>query len=183
MSHSRLKIAAGVVAFALLYTGLYFLSGLFVDNQGVFGLASLVFLPAFIRLLGFMILRFWIIPALLIATGILIASGAYDIAPGHTAELIIGAFTAVGGPLGAYLTSRLIGLQITLANLTPKRLLWMSVGCSLGNAVFYRISLELVGIHLYSTPIGSTVFVGDVVGTWVIIYIIKTALTGFGRRL
>lgn len=183
MTHSPAKIATGVAAFALLYTGMYFLSGLFVGNQSIFGLASLVFLPAFVRLLGFMILRFWIIPALFIATGLLIASGAYDVAPGDSTELIIGAFTAVGGPLGAYATSRLIGLEITLSNLTPMRLLWMSVGCSLGNALFYRLSLEASGIHLYSTPITVTVFFGDVVGTWVIIYIIKTTLTALGRGL
>ncbi|MCZ8017187.1 MAG: hypothetical protein O9331_16160 [Acidovorax sp.] len=183
MTHSPAKIAAGVAGFALLYIAMYFLSDLFIDNQSVFGLASLVFLPAFVRLLGFMILRLWIMPALFIATGLLVASGAYDVAPGYETELIIGAFTAVGGPLGAYLTSRLIGLEITLNNLTPMRLLWMSVGCSLGNAVFYRLSLELSGIHLYSTPIGTTIFIGDVVGTWVIIYILKGALTSLGRRL
>lgn len=183
MTHSPTKIAASVAGFALLYITMFFLSDQFVDNQATFGLVSLVFLPAFVRLLGFMILRLWIVPALFIATLLLIADGAYDIAPGHTAELIIGAFTAVGGPLGAYATSRLIGLEITLQNLTPRRLLWMSVGCSIGNAVFYRLSLELSGIHIYSTPVTTAVFVGDVVGTWVIIYIIKVALTVAGRRL
>ena len=183
MPHSPPKIAASVAAFALLYTGMYFLSDLFVDNQATYGLASLVFLPAFVRLLGFMLIGFWIIPALFIATGVLIATDAYDIAPGHDAEIIVGILTAIGAPLGAYFTSRLIGLKVTLANLTPARLLWMSVGCSLGNAVFYRLSLELSGIHLYSTPIGTTIFIGDVVGTWVIIYILKGALTNLGRRL
>jgi len=177
------QIAAGAGAFALLYVALYFVSGLIVGNQTLFGLVSLLFLPAFVRLLGFMILGFWIVPGLLAATGVLIATGAYDIAPGHDAEIIIGILTAIGGPLGAHFASRLIGLKVTLENLTSRRLLWMSIGCSLGNAVFYRLGLELAGIRMYSTPVATSVFIGDVVGTWVIIYLIKITLTALGRRL
>lgn len=183
MPDNPTPIAAGVAFFAALYAGLFYLSEALSGNQAVFGLASLIYLPAFVRLLGFMILRFWVIPALFAGSLIVIATSSYDIEPGNYTEITVAAFTAVGGPLGAYLAARLFRLDISLSNLTMQRLLLVSAGCALGNAIAFRLGLELSGVDVSNKPFLATVFFGDVIGTWVIIYLLKIVLTVLGRRL
>lgn len=167
----------------LVYIGLYHLSDVFASVQGVAGVASVVYLPAFVRLLGFLIVGYWIIPTLFCASAYLSLTGAYDLGPGVAPELIVAIFTSVGGPFGVYVTSRLGKLKPSLSNLTPLRLLWLSIGCAVGNAIFYHLALRVNGEDTVVPMRDLAIFIGDLVGTWVIIYLIKTALTVYSRSL
>lgn len=171
-------------AFAALYVVLYHFSSLISASQGFQGVASALFLPAFVRLLGFLLIGYWIIPALFLGGAFLSLTGSYDLAPGVTVELVMTAFTAVGGPFGVFVASRVGRLQPSLENLTALRLMGLSIGCAAGNAVFHRMAIEVVGITPGNVQQDFVIFFGDFVGTWVIIYLIKTVLTlyGYARR-
>ena len=170
--------------FAILYIALYFASELLAAPQGFKGIASIFFLPAFVRLLGFLMIGYWIIPALFVAGAFLSFVGAYGLGPGVAMELIVTAFTAVGGPFGVFVASRLGKLQPSLSNLTPLRLMALSIGCAAGNTLFYRFAMDVVGMVPSSFEQDFVVFFGDFVGTWAIIYLIKMLLTlyGYSRR-
>lgn len=178
---STLNILAQCAGLWLVYIALYHLSDAFASVQGVEGVASLFFLPAFIRLLGFLIVGYWIIPTLFFSSVYLSVTGAYDLGPGLIPELIVGAFTSVGGPFGVFLASRLENLQPSLSNLTPLRLLGLSVGCAAGNAIFHYFAWVAIGDPTFSLVRYFSFFFGDFVGTWAIIYLIKTGLTVYSR--
>lgn len=171
------------IALALLYVALYHLADVMAGSQSVGGVASLFFLPAFVRLLGFLIVGLWIIPALFLAGLYLVFTGAYDLGPGNAAEIGMTAFTAVGGPLGVYIASQIGRLDPSLSNLTPLRLLGLSFGCCAGNAIFHHWALLTAGIKSSPAVTDLAVFVGDMIGTWTIIYLIKTGLTIYSKAM
>ena len=178
MSPSALYNAIFSVALTFLYVAFYYLSDWMLGNEALGGIAGLIFLPAFIRLFGFLVIRYWIIPALFVA-GLF----CVDLGLSLYGKLLVSAFLAVGGPFGVFIVSRLCKLQPTLSNLTPLNLLWLSAGCSLGNAIFYHFGLEAAGYddrtplaHLY-------IFIGDMIGTWAVVYSIKFAMDMAPKRL
>lgn len=168
------------LAFAALYIALYHVSGLITPPQGFEGVASILFLPAFVRLLGFLLIGYWIIPALFLAGVFLTLTGSYNLGPGINVELIVTSFTAVGGPLGVFIASRLGKLEPSLENLTALRLMALSIGCAAGNTLFHRLAMESVGLGPSHYSSDLVIFFGDFVGTWAIIYLIKTVLTLHG---
>ena len=184
MQRSAANTFLTATGFALFFVALFHLSGLISGNQAFGGVASIFFLPAFVRLLGFLVIGYWIVPALFVAGLYLNYTGAFDLGPGaDAAEVIISACGAVGGPLGAFITSRMCRLEQGLSNLTPLRLLALSLGCSAGNAIFHHFGYQFVEVTSPLVVSSLYVFVGDTTGTWAIIYLIKAALTLSGRRL
>lgn len=173
-----MKTAISGAAFAALYVSLYQLSGAISGNEAFGGFASAFFLPAFVRLLAFLIIGYWSIPALFVAALICI-----DLGLGTDAKIVVAAFLAVGAPLGIALTMRVVKLDLALSNLTPARLLWLSMGSALGNTIAYQAGLSIVGFKPHGLLADAVTFIGDTAGTWAIIYLIKVALTLFGRSL
>jgi hypothetical protein len=164
------------VFIAVLYVSLYFLTGKLVGNAVPVALASLLFLPAFARLLGVLVIGLWLIPALFIA-GLV----SVDLGLGWDGKIVVSAFIATGAPLGIKLASALQRLEPTLSNLTPARLLWLSLAGSFGNMIFYNLSMALVGVGDFNLAIAATTFIGDALGTWAVISVIKLGLTAYGR--
>lgn len=183
MHKPQFRTFATAGMFAVLYVILFHVSDLILGNVHFGGFASLLFLPAFIRLLGYLMVGLWIIPALFLAVCWLTFTGAYDIAPGYRVEVLASVFVAIGGPLGVAVASRLARLQSNLANLTPLRLLELSFACSAGNALFYYASLRLTSLGAEPASSIFTIFAGDMLGTWMIIYLIKLAVDFLPSRL
>jgi len=134
--------------------------------------------PAFLRLLAFLLLGYAAIPALFLAQ-----LWGVDFGLNQSEIIIVSAFLAVGGPLGVDLATKVTSLKSSLSNLTPSRLLVLSLACAIGNAIFMRIGLSIVDYEKSKTPDYLSIVIGDTAGTWVMIYLIKTALTLFGRSL
>ncbi len=151
-----------------LYVALYHVSEALIDQEVVGGVASLLFLPAVVRLLGFLLVDFWIIPALFLA-----ALACVDLHLAWPDRIVVSAFLALGGPLGTAAVAAFSGLKPSLSNLTPRHLLGLSIGCSLGSALAYNLSLALVGIENLGLRTQLATFIGDSVGTWIAIYAIK----------
>lgn len=158
------------VALSALYVALYYLSDWMVGNEALGGVASIFFLPAFVRLFGFLLVGYWVIPALFVA-GLF----CVDLGLGMAGKVTVSAAIAIGGPFGVFVVSRLAGLKPSLLNLTPWRLLLLSAGCSLGNSIAYHFSLEILGVAEHSTTGHLYIFLGDMIGTWFVIYCIKLA--------
>jgi hypothetical protein len=163
------EIASAMLVF-ILYVALFELTDIF-GGATVFGTASPIFLPAFVRLFGVLIARSLVIPALFAAAFICVDLG---LEPGQRA--IVALFLATGAPLAIMATSKLLHLNPTLENLTPSRLLMLSIAAGLGNSVFYNLSLWIVGLPFNPFMAHLVTFIGDVIGTWVIIYLIKMFL-------
>lgn len=163
-------------AFSCLYIALYYVSELITGTEGIRGVASLFFLPAFIRLFAFLVVEYWAIPALFIA-GLF----CVDLGLGLAGKAVVSAFIAVGGPLGVFIVSKLCGLRPSLTNLTPLRLLWLSAGCAAGNAIFYDLGMLAVGAVESDLSLQLTIFAGDMIGTWVVMYCINMAMNVYSK--
>ena len=169
----KLQFAAFIVA---LYVSLYYLTGKLVSNNLPVSVASLLFLPAFARLLGVLVIGLWSIPALFIAGLVCV-----DLGLGWDGRIVVSAFIATGAPLAIKIASSVQRLEPTLSNLTPARLLWLSLASSLGNMVFYNLSMALVAVGDFNLAVIGTTFIGDALGTWTVISVIKLGLTAYGR--
>lgn len=168
----------GLVALIALYIILYRMSDLLAGNEVIGMAASILFLPAFVRLLGYLVFGFWAVPALFVA-----AMACVDLGLPSSDRLVVAMLLALGGPLGAHLVSRWCRLEPGLANLSPLRLLAISLGCASGNALFYETGLALVGVPNGGAVRAMYILLGDTLGTWAIIYLIKIGLTFGGRML
>lgn len=174
----RYKVGMAVV-FSLLYVGTYRL----FQSMGIYQeLISfdpwLFYPPAFLRLAAFLVIGYWSIPALFVAGFCCI-----DFGMNLTGIAIVSAFCAVGGPFAVDMTARAISLRASLSNLTPARLLILSLACAIGNATFMKIGLSIVNYETSKMPDYLSIVIGDTIGTWVMIYLIKGALTVWGRSL
>ena len=159
-----------------LYVSLYYLTGKLVSDDVPVAVASLLFLPAFARLLGVLVIGLWSIPTLFIAGLFCVNLGL-----GWEGRIVVSAFIATGAPLGIKITSYTQGLEPTLSNLTPTRLLWLSLASSFGNMIFYNTSVALVGVGDFNLRLSAITFIGDGLGTWAVISVIKIGLTAYGR--
>lgn len=161
------------VGISSAYVALFYISDILAGTQAVAGFASVFFLPAFVRLLGFLLIGMWVAPALLLAGTLLVLTDSYDLGLGVEAEMIVTLVAAFSGPLGAATVARFSELKPNLENLNPTRLLVLSIGCSGANTIGYSLTLESLGLSRHESYVFFAIFVGDMVGTWVIIYMIK----------
>lgn len=163
-------------AMSALYIILYRLSDLLAGNGSVGEVASVIFLPAFVRLLGFLVIRWWIVPALFVA-GLF----CVDLGLGIQGRVVVSTAIAFGGPVGIYLVARATGLSPMLSGLNAMQLLWLSLGCAAGNALFYNAALMIVRLNQSQENFALEIFLGDAIGTWAMILIVKWLLTLSGR--
>lgn len=174
----RYKVGMAIV-FSLLYAATYRL----FQSMGVYHeLISfnpwLFYPPAFLRLVAFLVIGYWSIPALFVAGFCCI-----DFGMNLTGIAIVSGFCAVGGPFAVDMTARAISLRASLSNLTPSRLFILSLACAVGNAIFMKLGLSIVNYETSKMPDYLSIVIGDTIGTWAMIYLVKTALTLFGRSL
>ena len=168
----RYKVLMAVV-FSLLYAVTYRLfQGMGIYHELISFNPWLFYPAAFLRLAAFLVIGYWSIPALFVAGFCCI-----DFGMNLSGIAIVSAFCAVGGPFAVYMAAKAISLRPSLSNLTPSRLLLLSLACAVGNAVF------MVNYETSKMPDYASIIVGDTLGTLVMIYLIKMGLTGWGRSL
>ncbi|MFM7028738.1 MAG: hypothetical protein ACKOXK_08710 [Chakrabartia sp.] len=175
---SRVALSAFFVA---LYVALFWVTNALVGALVLQGLVSLLFLPAFVRLISFLVLGFWAMPLLFFAGYLCILLGFYDIAPGNNVEIAATIAMAIGAPVGTWIVMKLRRVRPDLNALSPLDLLWLSLGCSLGNAVVQKMAL----LTMLPAPPGRGImiglFIGDTLGTWLAIMLVKAGLTFASR--
>lgn len=150
---------------SVLYVGLWFVVEAGSTFWEVGGLADLAFFPAFVRVIGFLLIGLWIIPSLFLAFVVLTLSGAM-IYQGLELpqQLGLGVLVASGGPLALALICRVARISTDLVDLNIRSVLVLSLACAAGNSVFYNAGLAVAGLSSPSLEMGTVIFVGDVIG-------------------
>lgn len=86
----------------------------------------------------------------------------------------------IAGALGPYLVYRVaqarLGLQASLTNLTPRRLLACAVGCSVASPLLHHVWFAVHG-GARLVPGLFVMFVGDLAGTLIVLYTAKWLLS------
>ena len=162
--------------FGALYVGLFGLTHALIGVQAFEGLVSLLFLPAFVRLMAFLVIDFWSIPLLFVAGYVCILFGWYDIAPGRHVETFSTLAMAIGSTLGVWVAMQVRRVRADLFALSPMDLLWLSIGCSLGNALLQSLALYLALATPPHFGVMAAIFWGDTLGTWLTILLVRAGL-------
>lgn len=164
------------VFFAFLYAFLFWLTKeLGLTGQNI-GLISYFFLPAFVRIIAFLIFGPGAMPILFGGGLLCVLAGWYDLGPGYVAELIVTLLTSMGAPIGAFLIARVRHIRTDLQDISPTDLLWLSAGCAAGNALFLAAGLMAVGVVPHSLGLFGGIFIGDCVGAWLVLLLLRAFL-------
>ncbi|HTN66070.1 MAG TPA: hypothetical protein VL051_07805 [Burkholderiaceae bacterium] len=152
---------------------------LFANSEFVRGI-NWIYLPAGMRLLC--TLLFGGAGAL----GVLLASCLTSLLyyfPGDLERALLGAAISAAAPYLVYLLAqKIFGLQASLANLTARRLLWLVVLYALASPLLLHVGFWLHG-GMHGTLNGFLVmFGGDLLGSLVVVYIMKSLLWLLPRK-
>jgi len=164
------SITGTVVAFVL---SLWINQVAFADTSFVRGI-NWIYLPSGVRLLSTLLIGFDGFVGLLV--GGLLMDFFYWF-PHDPVRAIVG---AILGSLAPYIVYRFAleyyDLRATLTNLTPKRLLVLAVAYSIANPLLHHLWFALRGDTHNIGESFVTMFVGDLAGTLIMLYIIKGIL-------
>jgi hypothetical protein len=151
-----------------LFTRLEFLPGI-----------NWVYLPAGIRLLATLLFaEAGAIGLLLVSWGV---SFLYFF-PDDPVRAFAGGMLATIAPYGVYvLAQRRYGLQASLENLTPRRLLLLIVAYSIASPLLHHLWFAVKG-QVDLGPSFVAMFVGDLTGTLLVLYGVKGLLAVASRR-
>lgn len=138
--------------------------------------ATLVFLPAFVRLLGFLLIGLCSFPFLFLAAALCLN---FELNLG--VQLTLAAFLEVGAPLSLLLFRKIMPVQLTFAYITGRQLFAWSLVAAIGSAMTYHIGLSITQLESFSVKSFATAAAGNAAGTFIICYAIKIALTFFGK--
>lgn len=118
------------------------------------------------------------------AIGLLLVSWAVSFLvffPGQFERPFVGGILATAAPYLVYRLARVLyGLHVSLANLTPRRLLLLSLAYSIANPLMHHAYFALQGREQLLEGF-LAMFIGDLAGTLLVIYGIK-GLLSLGRR-
>lgn len=182
LSPTGFRIVAGTFM-CLAYVGLWLPVDLGADLSDLGEIVSVPFLPAAVRVIGFLLIGLWIIPFLLIAFGILAFSGAMAY-PGVTTTglVVLGLVVASGGPVAMALVTRLASLRRDVIDLGWRDLTLLCAVCAAGNALSYNAGLVIVGVSTPSASLAPTIFLGDFMGGFIVLGLAALLLRGLVAR-
>ena len=102
--------------------------------------------------------------------------------PGDATRATMGSIAGAVGPYLVYrFAQRRFGLQASLANLTPQRLLLCAACCALASPVMHHLWFAAHG-ERDLLPGFLVMFVGDLAGALIVLYAAKTVLALLDRR-
>ncbi|WP_043202596.1 MASE1 domain-containing protein [Paraburkholderia acidipaludis] len=173
MGNWRLRLASIIGTVAVFVLSLWINQEVFTHSEFVRGV-NWIYLPSGVRLFATLLL------GVDGAIGLLAASWLVDFLyffPDDPMRSIAGGIIATVAPYAVYRIAReQYGLQASLANLTPKRLLVLALAFSVANPLLTNIWLMLCG---NTTNIGErffAMFVGDLSGAVIVLYTMKALL-------
>jgi hypothetical protein len=174
-----LTMTAMAFVVALLWVLLFRLNRLAFSSIDVTAFISWIFLPAAIRMLAIMVCD-WV-GALGLFLGALVTNQV-DPTGGVVDGLALAFLSATGPLLAFWCCTRLLGLPTNLQGLTAKQLLVFAVMGALLNAVPHNIYFYMS--DRMTSPIEGLVpmFLGDVLGTIVVLYVASLALRLLFKR-
>lgn len=165
---SSVSIALGIwFGYVLLYQ----LNSILMGTEAFGGIASLIFLPAFVRLLGFLFLGLWAIVPLFFAALICV-----DLGLNFFEQFFVSLALSCGAPLALRVICSIIKISPMLDDLNARKLILLSSASAFGSAAAYHLALLSIGNVSTSNLILIATVIGDALGTWTIIYALKLIL-------
>jgi hypothetical protein len=167
-----------ILAVAILYfVGFYANDVLFSDLEHHRG-AHWIFLPAGLRLLGILLL------GSMGAIGIFLGSLLAALIMGQSTPLgmIVESLISAGAPLLTYYLALRYGLSVNLKNLTARSLFILATFFAATSALLHSIWFATQGIAESFAASFLAMFVGNLLGTIIVLYIIRTGLIFFDNR-
>lgn len=162
----------------LAYVLLYQVNLKLMGNEAFGGVASLIFLPAFIRLLGFLIIGPWTIIPLFLAAYVCV-----DLGLDWQDQALVSLALASGSPLALIFACKALRISPALDNLNGKRLLALSSVSAIASAAFYHFALKVIDVSPTSNLVLAATIAGDVLGTWLIFYFISAIMAFVGKLI
>jgi hypothetical protein len=140
--------------------------------------ATLIFLPAALRVLYPLVFRHAGIAALLI--------GSFLVLPDSEGTLLhrltLAGLSTLAPVIGIVLCRTVRPIRLDLAGLTPADLFSLSIVCAVAHSLLLNAYLIAVGYPLQPLAHLLTVFVGDVLGTLIVLFGVATALSFVAAR-
>lgn len=165
---------------AALYFSFYHLNGWLFEELELHVGANWVFLPAGVRLLCTLLFAGEGALGLLLASLLIVTlnlGGSMDMITG-----LVSACISAGAPYLVYWLAQRAGMPASLHNLTPGRLSVLALAYALANATLHSLWFALSG-HFTDIAQGfATLFVGDLLGTLLVVYAVKILLAAFPWR-
>ncbi len=158
---------------AVLYFGFFHLNAYAFHALEVHAGASWVFLPAGLRLLCTLLF------GLEGAIGLWLASLAIVLISFGNVDLItalVSTLLSAGAPYLVYRIALRAGLPDTLMQLTPLKLAQLGIAYAFANAVLHSLWYALRGVYPDLLNGFITMFIGDLVGTLIMLYAVKMVL-------
>ncbi len=158
---------------AALYFGCFRLNNYAFQSFELHAGAHWVFLPAGLRLLctlvfgGVGAIGLWLASLLILA---------YDVSEMDLVTNLVSTIISAGAPYLVYRLSLKAGMPDTLMRLTPNRLMQLSIAYAFANAVMHSAWYALRDFHPDYIGGFVTLFVGDLIGTVIVLYAIKILL-------
>ena len=167
-----------ILAVAILYfVGFYANDALFADLEHHRG-AHWIFLPAGLRLLSILLL------GSIGAIGIFLGSLLVAISMGQITPLgiIVESLISAGAPLLTYYVALRYGLSVNLKNLNAKSLFVLATLFAAASALMNSIWYATQGVAESFATSFLAMFVGNLLGTIIVLYIIRAGLIFAGNR-
>lgn len=173
LSALRLNLAM-LVASALLFLLSFAVNEwLFFNSEYVRGI-NWIYLPAGMRLLCTLLFGGAGALGVLLATWL---TCFYYYFPGSVERASAGAVISAAAPYLVYLLAqRLSGLQVSLANLSPRRLLWLILLYAIASPLLYHLWFWWRGTSGDLLAGFAVMFIGDLLGSLLLVYAIKLLL-------
>lgn len=180
MNHPWGRWLAMILAVHLLFIGALaandWLFRKFEHSSGI----NYIFLPAGARLLSPLLFGH------VGAVGLLIVSwlvGFFHFFPDDPMRAFMGGIISTAAPYGVYLAARhLYGLQASLVNLTPRRLLVLAFACAVASPTLHHLYFAMQGQENL-LPGYTAMVIGDLSGTLIVLYTMKGLLSLLPRRV
>lgn len=178
MSSVRLHLLSVIGTILVFILSLWINQEVFIHTEFVRGV-NWIYLPSGVRLLATLLLGSDG------AIGLLLASWGVDFLyffPHDPIRSIAGGIIATVAPYATYRLAREhYGLQASLTNLTPTRLLILAVAFSVANPLLTNIWLAFCGNTTHIAERFFAMFVGDLSGALIVLYAMKALLAFLPR--
>lgn len=179
MSSARMQVSMVVATMALFLLILGINECLFTRLEFARGI-NWIYLPAGVRLLCTMLF------AEAGAVGLLLVSWLYCffiLFPDDMIRSLVGGVLSTVAPYGAWRIARhVFGLESSLRNLSPRRLLWCIVGYAVASPLLHHLWFWMSGQQSHLLDGFFVMVAGDLSGSLIVVYTIKGALSLFPAR-
>ncbi len=168
----RLLPLLSIVASAALYFGFYHLNGWLFAGLQLHAGATWVFLPAGLRLMCTLVFGGEGALGVLLASLVIVGLGF----PVDPLTGVVAACLSAGAPYLAYRAALRAGMPVTLERLSPAGLGVLGLLYAFVNSTLHSVWYTLRGVSSSFLNNWITMFIGDLLGTLIMVYVLKMLL-------